>query len=61
MFDGIQREKDPFFDKLQQSVFDELSKYADPEPEISDSGIKHVSVEDAMKELLDLKNGKKII
>jgi len=55
MFDGIQREKDPFFDKLQQSVFSELSKYADPEPEVSENGIKHVSVEDAIKELLELK------
>ena len=26
MFDGIQREKDPFFDKLQEDVFGELEK-----------------------------------
>jgi len=44
MFDGIQREKDPFFDKLQEDVFGELEKIAGPEPEVSESGIKHVSV-----------------
>lgn len=59
MFGGIQREKDPFYTNLYDSVEKELEKFAEPEPE-SVNDIQIVSPEQAYKELLDLLKKEKL-
>lgn len=63
MFAGVKIEKDPFFASLNQQVFSKLSELHNEitiEQGIKDTNtidsVRFVSFEEALKELVDLKN-----
>lgn len=59
MYKGVQIEKDKSIDKLAADVFSKLDKIANPEgikqPVINPSGLAQFSLEDALRELSELK------
>lgn len=59
MYKGVQIEKDKSIDKLAADVFSKLDKIANPDgvkkPSQSPSGLAQFSLEDALRELSDLK------
>lgn len=59
MYKGVQIERDKSVDKLAADVFSKLDKIANPEgakqPKITPSGLAQFSLEDALRELSELK------
>lgn len=56
---GVNIEKDPSIEKLSKSVFEQLDKIANPEKPakpVTKSGLAFHSLEDALRELSELKN-----
>lgn len=61
MYKGVQIEKDPQVNKLAADVFSKLEKIANPEGKpIKPSGLASFSLEDALKELLEIEKNKPI-
>jgi len=59
MYKGVQIEKDPSINKLVGDVFTQLNKIGNPEGKKDNpSGFGALSVEDAIKELLELQKNK---
>ena len=60
MYKGVQIENDKSIDKLAADVFSKLNTIANPEgtkqPIFLSSGLAHFSLEDALRELNELKN-----
>lgn len=56
MIHGVKIEKDPQIDKLAADVFSKLNKIANPEgKKEKPSGLVSLSMEEALKELLEMK------
>lgn len=60
MINGVKIEKDKSIEKLTNSVFTQLDKIANPEgeskPQLNSSGLATFSLQDALKELIEIKN-----
>ena len=58
---GVEKQRDPIFTKLEVDVFSKLAELCkDETPKVTISKNKFVSFEEAIKELLILKQGGKI-
>jgi hypothetical protein len=58
MIHGVNIDKDPSINKLQNDVFGRMAELIKPEPgeqqELPHNNVTHISPEEALKELLDM-------